>query len=394
MRALPGRAKALLRRWLKAGCCALLLAPYYRLCCLRPVQQNLVVFADGHQDAMPYSMEALHARLTALPELEVVDYFHDCSFCTPLQGLKTMLRFMPLYARARYVFLCDCFVPAASCRKRRGTTVVQLWHSCGLLKKAGVDSPEDAAGMMKGQYRNTDVFTASGPAVADILSKALLIPRAAFSSAGVTRMDLLYDGARTAALRRGFLERYPQYQGKALVLWAPTFRGSVRSGYLAGTAEILRLREELEDSHGVILKTHRFGGGRAADTPVDLPSEQLLAIADILITDYSSIYYDYLYFRRPVVFYVPDLEEYRRRRGMYVDVSQLPGRLARNYDELKYAVLHAGVWADDAYRARQDRLWQEQMGDCDGHSCDKLMEELGIRAPASPLPGRQKETGG
>lgn len=367
-----------LRRAMKYFTCFALLAPCYYLFCLWPVEKGLVVMADGHQDKIPYSMRILRDKLVTMPDVRVVEYFRDYSFCNPVKGLWIMLRFMPLYARAEYVFLCDCFVPTTCCRKRKGTKVVQLWHSCGLMKKVGVDSPEDANAMMKTQYRNTDVFTTSSDAVSDVLSKALRIPRENFSTAGISRMDLLYRKEREERMRRFFYRNYPQYRGKKILLWAPTFRGGVHFGFLEGQEEILQLQEELADTHAILIKTHRFANSRDINSDVRLSAEQLLTVADGLITDYSSIYFDYLYYRKPVILFAPDLEDYERRRGLYPKYEQTPGCIARNGEQLRQAILTMDDWADDSYRQAQDRLWQEQMAFCDGRSTDKLLEELGL----------------
>lgn len=371
------RALLWLRRLLK-NAIYILLAPCYYICCLRPVRKGLVVLADGHKDQLPYSMQALHERLRELPDVEVVEYFHDYSFCNIFKGFWIMLRFMPLYARAEFVFLCDCFVPTTCCRKRKGTTVVQLWHSCGLMKKVGVDSPEDAMSMKKSQYRNTDVFTTSGAVVSDVLSKALLIPRENFSEAGVGRMDLLYRQDRTKKIRAFLDKHYPEYRGKKIVLWAPTFRGNVHDSHLVGDDVILKLQKELSDDFAIIVKTHRFAGRSCIDTPVQISAEQLLTIADCLITDYSSIYFDYLYFRKPVILFAPDLQEYEEKRGIYPKYTDTPGYFATNEDELRKGLLSMDTWADERYRAAQDQIWDEQMAYCDGHSTDKLLKELGI----------------
>lgn len=367
-----------MRRAMKYFTCFALLAPFYYLSCLRPVEKGLVVLADGHQDKIPYSMRALREKLESMENVHVVEYFRDYSFCNPVKGLWVMLRFMPLYARAEYVFLCDCFVPVTCCRKRKGTRVVQLWHSCGLMKKVGVDSPEDANAMMKTQYRNTDVFTASSDAVSDVLATALRIPRENFSTAGVSRMDLMYRKEREARLRRFFYRNYPQYRGKKILLWAPTFRGGVHFAFLDGQEEILRLQEELKDTHAILIKTHRFAKSTDINSDVRLSAEQLLAVADGLITDYSSIYFDYLYYRKPVILFAPDLEDYEQRRGLYPDYARTPGYVARDEAQLRQAILTMDEWADENYRQAQDALWQEQMEFCDGHSTEKLLTELGL----------------
>ncbi len=367
-----------IRRFLKNTLRLIVLSPLYYVCCLFPVKKNLVVLADGHQNSIPYSMVVLRDRLHSIDGLTVKEYFRDYSFCSPVKGLCIMLGFMPLYARAEYVFISDCFIPAAACRKRRGTTLVQLWHSGGLMKKVGIDSPEDSAAMMKDQYRNTDVFTASSDVVSDVLSHAMMIPRECFCTSGVSRIDLLYRADREADIRRRFFEDYPEYKGKKIILWTPTFRGDVHSGHLVGADDILRLRDEVSDNIVVLIKTHRFSNGVDLDTTPEFTSNELLAVADALITDYSSILFDYLYYRRPIILYAPDLAAYEAARGLYPDYKKMPAYFADDYTSLYDAVTTIDAWADEPYRARLDVLWESDMAYCDGNSTDKLLRLLKI----------------
>ena len=162
------------------------------------------------------------------------------------------------------------------------------------------------------------------------------------------------------------------------MLWAPTFRGSAQTGYLAGEEEILRLQMELPEDHVLIIKTHRFARNKNIDTPITYAAEYLQVLADVLITDYSSVYFDYLYFRRPVVLFAPDLEEYLSEVGMYRPYETIPGRLARNYEQLRDAVLTTKIWADEDYVKRMDLLWDEQMAYCDGRSTQRLLTQIGL----------------
>lgn len=370
--------KLKLRRTVKLWGSILLLSPLYAVCCLQPVEENLVVLADGHQDKMPYSMFALSRELMKYPDVKVVEYFHDYSFCGLLRGLVVMMRFMPLYARAKYVFISDCYVPVSCCKKRRETVVVQLWHSCGLMKQVGADSEVEKKSMSPWQYRNYDVFTTSAACVSDTLSGAMGIPRQVFSEAGVSRMDILFSESWKEQIREGFYRAYPEYQGKKIILWAPTFRGSAQTGYLAGEEDILRLQQELPEEYKLIIKTHRFARNKGIDTPINYSAEYLQVLADVLITDYSSVYFDYLYFRRPVVLFAPDLDTYLSSVGLYRPYETIPGKLVRDYDQLREAVLTTDSWADEDYIRRMDRMWDEQMAYCDGRSTEKLLTQIGL----------------
>lgn len=365
------------RRW-KEWAGRFLLGPWYRLCCLCPVEKGLVVLADGHGNEMPYSMEYLARRLKKLPQVKVVEYFRDYTRGNPARRLWAMLGFMPLYARAEYVFLCDCYVPVSCCEKRKETRVIQLWHSGGLMKRIGRDSPAEREQMASWQHRNYDLFTVSAPCVADTLEKALGVPESVFSRAGVPRMDTLFEEGRAASLRERFLEGHPGYRGKKLVLWAPTFRGWAGAGALVGQEEILRLQGALPEEYALIIRSHPCSGAASLDTPAVLGTEELAAIADILITDYSSLYFDFSFFRRPIVLFAPDLEEYLETVGLYRPYESYPGRVARDFDQLLEAVVTAAEWADGDYVRALDEIWQEQMACCGGNSTGTLLKALGL----------------
>ena len=122
---------------------------FYRIGKIAPVDDRLVIFADSHHDDIPYSMEDLYQWFETT-DYKVLKLTKDCDGGNYAGGLKFMLRFMLCYAKARYVFLCDNFLPAASCNKREETTVVQMWHAGGMLKKYAYDTPRDIPAYYKG----------------------------------------------------------------------------------------------------------------------------------------------------------------------------------------------------------------------------------------------------
>lgn len=111
----------------------------------RPVRKGSVLFADAHHDEMPFSMRRMYEEV----QLGCADEGQDKEektqielFVRDFNGMSFgalalwLLRFMKQYATAEYVFICDYFLPVSSCRKRKETKVVQLWHSCGLMKRS------------------------------------------------------------------------------------------------------------------------------------------------------------------------------------------------------------------------------------------------------------------
>lgn len=105
--------------------------------------------------------------------------------------------------------------------------------------------------------------------------------------------------------------------------------------------EISLLQDKFGDEYQVYLKAHYFIYDKLQELGLDdllipnwVDTNELLATVDTLITDYSSIFFDYLPLQRPIYFYMPDKEIYEEERGFYLDIEGLPGSKAYNLDEL------------------------------------------------------------
>lgn len=131
-----------------------------------------------------------------------------------------------------------------------------------------------------------------------------------------------------------------------LVLYAPTWRGtqgnassdvSLTGEALAALAEIPGVRTLFRGHHYAEAGIRKAGLGDAL-VPEDIDTNDLLAIVDTLVTDYSSVFFDFLPFNRPIIFLVPDEAEYRAERGLYFEVEELPGTICRDTADLPHAI--------------------------------------------------------
>ena len=153
--------KRIIRQHIKSALQKTLLPLCYKLSKKKDIDKKLVILADLNSVSTPESMELIKAELQSRG-YKVREMYCDLSSCGMVSGLKYMMSFMKAYANARAVFICNYFVPVTSCKKREETTVVQLWHSCGALKKFGYDSEEDISSHFKGSVtRNFDLITVS-----------------------------------------------------------------------------------------------------------------------------------------------------------------------------------------------------------------------------------------
>ncbi|MBR1422044.1 MAG: CDP-glycerol glycerophosphotransferase family protein [Ruminococcus sp.] len=339
----------------------------------QPLQKGKVIFADSNSDTLPESMRLVYERLSERDDLDIRLCLSDIRKLGIKGKLSFILSFMREYATAEYVFICNYFLPVTSCCKRKGTRVVQLWHSCGLLKKFAYDTPDDISPYYRGDVtKNISMITVSSPAVKTVFENAYRlegVKRKMVRAVGVSRTDVFFDEKYQEGCRQNLFERYPEFKGKKIVLYAPTFRGTAAAPELVGEQSVISLQQKLGDDWAVIIKPHPHI--RDVSSNCDIPTSELFAAADVLISDYSSLIFEYALLKKPFVLYMPDHEDYIKERGFYVSPETFPCEIVKNGDELKESVLRAyGRKPDAAY----DEFLKYHMGSCDGHSTDRILK--------------------
>ncbi|MFB4423997.1 CDP-glycerol glycerophosphotransferase family protein [Streptomyces sp. QL37] len=174
--------------------------------------------------------------------------------------------------------------------------------------------------------------------------------------------------------------------GATVLLYAPTHR-DYREGFLP-LLDLERLARDLGPGWVLLVRAHYFygrsagtaEGGRVVDVTGHRVVEELFLAADALITDYSSLMFDYACLDRPIITYVPDWEAYRAARGTYVDLlsgrrGDTPGAVATTEDELR-EVLVSGAWRSrdaDALRAAFRRRFCPYD---DGHAAERVVRRV------------------
>ncbi|MDR2465054.1 MAG: CDP-glycerol glycerophosphotransferase family protein [Streptococcaceae bacterium] len=146
---------------------------------------------------------------------------------------------------------------------------------------------------------------------------------------------------------------------KKNIFYTPTWKGTNVNGSVETrnklVAEYQKLHKELSNEYNIFIKVHPFdylavqGDEQLKNVliPDVIDANFLLNMCDCLITDYSSIFFDYLKFNRPLVFYAWDEDLYTAERGLYIDTKTLPGNIAHDLDELIAYVKTSDTWATE-----------------------------------------------
>ncbi|MEC1478017.1 glycosyltransferase [Bacillus haynesii] len=181
---------------------------------------------------------------------------------------------------------------------------------------------------------------------------------------GYPRMDLTFntDKEELRKTLENIIELDPD---KKIVLYAPTWRGEV--GSVSNINEelfkhISELNEKIPDDYQLILKVHTllFKYIKHDEQlmnkciPDCIDTNELLSLVDILITDYSSIFFDYMATNKPILYFMYDKEQYLKKRGMYLDVNTLAGPICKTTDELAKCIKNI-----DSVQEQYQSVYQE-----------------------------------
>ncbi|TDN92531.1 CDP-glycerol glycerophosphotransferase family protein [Microbacterium sp. BK668] len=262
--------------------------------------------------------------------------------------------------------------------RRPGQIVLQTWHGTPLkrlaLHRPGFD-PRRMAAVVR-ESRRWNVLLAQNPYAARILGKAYAFLTRPVWVEGYPRNDILSGGGGDAAATRRALGIRPDDR---VILYAPTWRDDrdeivdfVDPAELAAETDAVVL---VRGHSRTLLPGKDAAGPRVVDVTGFPDTSLLLLAADALVTDYSSVMFDFSVTGKPMYFLVPDMEHYRGElRGFYFDlVAHAPGPVVRTQAEL-VTQLRSG---DPARYAAQYAQWRQKFNPRDdGRAAERVVDRI------------------
>lgn len=250
-------------------------------------------------------------------------------------------------AASRYIFLSDNFLPMAYMNIHQEAVVVQLWHAPGAFKKFGLSSVNDykLRELENKISSKLDYIIVSSKNVVPFYQEAFGVSEEKVLALGIPRTDFYFENNNenyVEHLKNKFEILYPEIKNKKIVLYAPTFRDDpLVDKEIINNFNVDLFNEELGDEYSLMVRLHPLINQNIANKSfinvTDYPDEkELLLLADILITDYSSIMIEYALLNKPIVFYPYDYEHYiKEERGFYFNyMKNVPGPMAFSPQEL------------------------------------------------------------
>lgn len=363
----------------------------------KPIDEKKVVLAYAHHyKKMPDNLCAVKEELEKRGYNCVVI---DKSESAPLSSnfivseIKKCFygkEFFRAYGDAKALFLTDYFFPAFACKPREGQSVIQLWHGCGAFKKWGYSTAEKKWGASKktlDKFPIHNTYThvcVSSPKVKFAYAEAFGCSEDVIMPLGAPRTDVYFDGEFVDSCRRQLIEKFPAIGDRKILLYAPTFRGNSISGsYMENMLDTEKMRRELGEEYALVIKQHpltakafRISGQEdfVFDASENTAIETALCAADAVITDYSSLIFEYALLERPMIFFAYDLEDYDDSRSFYYDYEGfVPGEIVRDTESIIGEVKRLET-AFDKEKVR--RFKEEFMSACDGNSTERILNTV------------------
>lgn len=350
-----------------------------------PLRAGSIIMATNRSGELSGNLRYIYDELTSHGH-DVDIYFFRGRTGPALQRLRRNVRFIRAMAQTEYTLIDDFFPLVYPIKLRENARLVQVWHAIGAFKRVGYSRLGKSGGPVETSisHKNyTDVIV-SADAIRGDYAEAFGIDLNKVHATGVPRADLFFRDAEKERIIAALYAEYPILKGKRVILFAPTFRGKGKNTahYPPEFLDLEQLGAALGEEELFVLKMHPFIKGDLSipdayrDKMIDLTSfpeiNHLLLVTDLLITDYSSVIFEYALLKRPTIFYTPDLEQYRQDRDFYYDFDEyMYGTLCLSFEELLPA-LHGTLEPLSHY----EHFMEKFLNRCDGHATERFLETI------------------
>lgn len=377
-----------------------------------PIDDKAIIFESFMAKRYADSPRAIYEYMLNSPEYK--DYHFYWSFLATVMDDYMWLNnnerttviqygneaYYKLFATAKYWVVNSRIIDAIDVRPEQ--VYLQCWHGTP-LKRLGFDiqvEGDNALHSKEALCRHYKI---------DSMKYTYMVSPSAFCTEKFASAFALKDVGRENIIieegypRNDFLVNYSDEdvkrvrkelgipEDKKAILYAPTWRDNqhdATQGYVFDNPlDFDRLKEEFGDEYVLLFRPHYFIAnafdfskyqGWVYDVASYPDINELYIVSDVLITDYSSVFFDYGILKRPILFYMYDLKYYKDTvRGFYISLDELPGPIVEEQSELIDKLKTVDEWTKDAdyevrYKAFSDKFTYLD----DGHASERVAKKV------------------
>ena len=314
-----------------------------------PMDDKSVIFS-AHSRKYNDSPKAIYEYMISRPEYKDYTFYwalDDASVEIPGKAHKVIpdtFEYFRVALKCKYWITCVNIERSLRFKKKK-CIYLNTWHGIP-IKTVG----NEASGRNDYDFSYIDFFCVSGEYEVPIYEKSFNILESHFIRTGMPRNDSLY--VTTKEEINDLREKCGIRADKKILLYAPTWRDSKDGGKsynIKPPMNMEKWKKKLGNDYILLFRTHPYTNkliGVEFDDFVkdfsDYPDiNDLMKIADILISDYSAAIFDYSILERPIISFAYDCDEYSRERGFAMNIrDEMPGGICETEDEVINRILH------------------------------------------------------
>lgn len=320
----------------------------YMLFCFFPIDKNKIVFASDSRTELNGNFFFVYEELLKRNlNLEIKFVFNES--VNHKRSFRETIGMAYQIATAKIILLDDFYPKIYPLNIRKGADLIQVWHAAGAFKTFGfsrLGRPGGPSPYSK-NHKNYTKAAVSSEGVRGNYAEGFGITEEKVYATGVPRSDIFFDEDYKGYVKERLHEKYPILREKKVILFAPTFRGNGQSSahYSYENLNLKELYENLSDEYVFLMKIHPFVKNKItipyeyADFFIDFSEyreiNDLLLVTDILITDYSSVCFEFALLNKPMLFFAYDVNEYIESRDFYYNYFDfVPGPIVKTTEQI------------------------------------------------------------
>lgn len=387
-----------------------------RIFCVFPINKRRIIFNSQKGNQYACSPRAIYEYLEEKYGSRL-QYIWCLNTPTELLQGKQYIKIVP-YNSIRYFYYqmtskviisnipSPCYVP-----RRKNQYMIDTWHGGGAYKKYGISAPRqmslsDLKGFIKTSeasdntkwelykaYYNaldTSLFISSCKCFTEAALESQMIPRELFYEIGMPRNDIFFKDYK--AVGEKAKKKLGIRSDKKVILFAPTYRGNAKNQHNDMNLDIQMCLDAAKvrwDGDWVfVFRMHVLSNSldkeripaNAVNASKYDEMQELLCMADVFITDYSSSQWDFALTKKPCFLFTPDLDYYLNEdRGFYTPIDDWAFPYAKSNEELASLIIDF----DEQKHLQKVQKHLDLLGSCEnGHAtekvCDIIEKQLGL----------------
>ncbi|MDM5190898.1 CDP-glycerol glycerophosphotransferase family protein [Bacillus sp. DX4.1] len=306
--------------------------------------ENLIsIYEEMKKQQIDYEVVFLYKSTC---KYEVNNYPDVKSYAFETKSILQTVQSIYHLATSRYVIIDNYFGSLSMVRFKKGVQCIQIWHAAGAIKKFGILAPSFKKRSKRAQrrffkvYNNFHKIVVGSEALADIYKDAFGIPAKNILKTGIPRTDVFFNEKHQNSIITNLMSSNPNLKKKKVILYAPTFRDKELEDFELHL-NIDAMYEALKGEYILVIKLHpairnklKYKDeykGFLYDYSLYPNINDLFLVTDILITDYSSVPFEFCLLNKPMIFFAYDLKKYAKKRGIIGDfITNVPGPTVYN----------------------------------------------------------------